>query len=358
MLQTIRDACQFDPKAIDYALSDQIESLEDLVGHSPEKADACFRKTFVTGGMRTLLRQGLQRLAGASGQAVFELKQAMGGGKTHSMLALGYLGANPALARHVPKDIIEGFTPAKSRVVAISGRSISRDKHLWGDIADQLGKAPAFAEFFKGAPIAPNEKDWMTLLGDGPALILLDELPPYFANAVTQPVGQGTLAEVTVYALSNLLAAALKLKRLCIVISNLAGSYDAATKQIATTIQRAIKDLQNETSRQAKGITPVDLGSNEIYQILRKRLLTEDPAAATVNAAADAFSKSISEAVRSRPTRRGACSMSASRRRSYRRHGGQRAGTSSSGFACRRALPPWKGGGDPPAGRDGVSIHG
>jgi hypothetical protein len=40
----------------------------------------------VTGGMKTLLRQGLQRLAGASGQAVFELKQAMGGGKTASRL--------------------------------------------------------------------------------------------------------------------------------------------------------------------------------------------------------------------------------------------------------------------------------
>jgi hypothetical protein len=38
--------------------------------------------------MKTLLRQGLQRLSGTSGQAVFELKQAMGGGKTHSMLAL------------------------------------------------------------------------------------------------------------------------------------------------------------------------------------------------------------------------------------------------------------------------------
>jgi hypothetical protein len=28
MLQTIKDACKFDPKAIDYALSDQIENLE------------------------------------------------------------------------------------------------------------------------------------------------------------------------------------------------------------------------------------------------------------------------------------------------------------------------------------------
>jgi hypothetical protein len=70
MMQTVRDACQFDPKAIDYALSEQIESLEDLAGHDAGKAEAFFAKTYVTGGMRTLLRQGLQRLAGVSGQAV------------------------------------------------------------------------------------------------------------------------------------------------------------------------------------------------------------------------------------------------------------------------------------------------
>src|SRR4051812_49348337 len=99
MLQTVRDACEFDPRAIDYALSDQIEDLGDLVDHDPAAAHAFFEKTYVTGGMATLLRQGLQRLAGRSGQAVFELKQAMGGGKTHSMLALGYLAANPTSTR-------------------------------------------------------------------------------------------------------------------------------------------------------------------------------------------------------------------------------------------------------------------
>jgi hypothetical protein len=141
MLQTIRDACKFDQNAIDYALRDQFEDLIDLAGHEPGDAEAFFKKTYVTGGIRILLRQGLQRLAGVSGQAVFELKKAMGGGKTHSMLALGYLAANPNLFRIVPKEVTDGFKPPAARVVAISGRSISRDKHLWGDIADQLGKA-------------------------------------------------------------------------------------------------------------------------------------------------------------------------------------------------------------------------
>ncbi len=300
MLQTVRDACQFDQKSIDYALSDQIENLDDLVGHDPKAAKAFFDKTYVTGGMKTLLRQGMQRLAGVSGQAVFELKQAMGGGKTHSMLALGYLAANPDLAKLVPKEITEGFKPTSAKVVAISGRSISRDKHLWGDIAERLGEAAAFVEFYKGAPTAPNEKDWIKLIGDEPTLILLDELPPYFKNAITQTVGQGTLADVTTYALSNLLAAAVKLKGLCIVISNLSGSYEGATKEIPALIQRATRDLQQETARQAKSITPVELGSDEIYHILRTRLLTAAPDAKFVNSVARAFSEAISDAVKAK----------------------------------------------------------
>ena len=162
--------------------------------------------------MKTLLRQGLQRLTGASSQAVFELKQAMGGGKTHSMLAFGYLAANPSLASLTPPEITSGFKPVQAKVAAVSGRSTSRDKHLWGDIAEQLGKAPQFVRFYKGAPEAPNEKDWIDLIGDEPVLILLDELPPYFGYAMTQAVGGGTLADVATYALSNLLTAALKLK--------------------------------------------------------------------------------------------------------------------------------------------------
>lgn len=300
MLQTIRDACSFDAKAIEYALSDQVENLEDLNGHTPAQAEAFFAKTFVTEGMRTLLRRGLQRLGGGKGEAVFELKQAMGGGKTHSMLALGYLAANPSLIRLVPKEVSEGLTPVRARVVALSGRAISHDKHLWGDIATQLGEPERFVEFYRGAPVAPNEKDWMGLIGDKPTLILLDELPPYFANALTKTVGQGTLADVTTFAISNLLSAALKLKQLCIVVSNLSGSYEGATTEISALLGRATRDLQDETRRQGKPITPVELGSDEIYQILRKRLLSAEPAGGTIDAVATAFSEAISDAVKSK----------------------------------------------------------
>jgi hypothetical protein len=73
---------------------------------------------------------------------------------------------NPKLFGLVAKDITQGIKAEPAKVVAISGRSISRDKHLWGDIAAQLGKPEKFLEFYKGAPIAPNEKDWIELIGD------------------------------------------------------------------------------------------------------------------------------------------------------------------------------------------------
>ncbi|HEY1864667.1 MAG TPA: hypothetical protein VGG77_13495 [Roseiarcus sp.] len=118
----------------------------------PQDRIQFFGKTYITGGMRTLLRQGLQRLAGVSGQAVFEMKQAMGGGKTHSMLALGYLSANPELTKLVPPEITTGFKPVQARVVAISGRSVSRDRHLWGDVAEQLGKAERVRRILQRRP--------------------------------------------------------------------------------------------------------------------------------------------------------------------------------------------------------------
>ena len=58
MLQTVKDTCKFDSKAIDYALSDQIENLDDLIGHDPKSAEAFFSKAYVTGGMKTLSPSG------------------------------------------------------------------------------------------------------------------------------------------------------------------------------------------------------------------------------------------------------------------------------------------------------------
>ena len=105
------------------------------------------------------------------------------------------------------------------------------------------------------APRAVDQAGWKKIIGDKPTLIMLDELPPYLENASTTVIGGGTLATVSTYTLSCLMSAALELPRCCIVIANLSGSYVAQTKAIA----EAISNLQQEASRQASTITPVQL---------------------------------------------------------------------------------------------------
>ena len=207
MLLAVKDACQLHPMALNYAMGEQIENLSDVIERTAADAKEFFDKNYVTKGMELLLSQGLKRLAGKSEQAVFELKQAMGGGKTHSMIALGLLARDAALRESVVPDLAKEAPFNEAKLVAINGRMGFEETFLWGEIAIQLGKESAFCKFWKDGPKAPSERDWLTLIGEEPTLILLDELPPYFDYAVTRTVGAGTLAQVTTFALSNLLSA-------------------------------------------------------------------------------------------------------------------------------------------------------
>ena len=88
MLKTVRDACIPHKMALDFSMAEQIEDLRAVIGQAGD-GDAFFAKNHITAGMRQLFELGLRRLAGRSDQAVFELTQAMGGGKTHTMIAFG-----------------------------------------------------------------------------------------------------------------------------------------------------------------------------------------------------------------------------------------------------------------------------
>jgi predicted AAA+ superfamily ATPase len=296
MLLTVKDACQLHPMALEYAMSDQVENLSDVINTAARDAHEFFDKNYVTKGMETLLNQGLKRLGGKSDQAVFELKQAMGGGKTHSMIALGLLARDSDLRAAVVPEVARDSGFGAARLVAVNGRLGFEETFLWGEIATQLGKAAQFSKFWKDGAKAPSERDWIELIGDDPTLILLDELPPYFDYAVTRLVGGGTLAQVTTYALGNLLSASLKLKRSCVVLSNLSGSYEGATRQL----RQAIRNFEQEANRQARAITPVELASQEIYEILRKRLFRRLPDNSVIDSVASAYATSLTEAVRSK----------------------------------------------------------
>jgi hypothetical protein len=301
-LPLLRDVCELHPDVHDLNRSEQVEHLDLILRASRDEAQAFFAKTHLTAGMSEFLRGALRRVSGQSSQAIFELRQAMGGGKTHNLIALGLIASNPDLLTMLPEQVGAGLTPSRARIAAINGRDISHDAHLWGDIARQLGREDMFRKFWIDGPKKVNESDWSALLGDQPNVILLDELPPHFAMAHTQPVGQGTLLDLLKYNLANLLSAAMKAPKTVVVIASLDAAYDEARQILGAQLQ----DLQQETSRGAKSITPVDLNTGEVYDILRKRLFTRIPGPEVADRVASAYGSALREAVQGKALRKGA----------------------------------------------------
>jgi hypothetical protein len=173
-------------------------------------------------------------------------------------------------------------------VAVFDGRS-SPDHYLWGDIAEQIGKAEMIRPFWQNGPKAPGKEDWKTMIGDDPTLLLFDELPPYFLEARTISVGKGSMVDVLTRALSNLFIAALELPRCCVVLSNLTDSYRTQIKEV----RKIVSDIQRESRRQARIITPVSLEGNEIYAILRKRLFSALPSEDDIDEVAEAYAERV-----------------------------------------------------------------
>ncbi|WP_435257269.1 anti-phage-associated DUF499 domain-containing protein [Thioclava sp. FR2] len=291
MIKTVKQACVFNPIINDYRMAEGIENLADLIADKGDGREF-FARNFITQGMEQLFKEGMLRLSGKSDQAVFELTQAMGGGKTHMMVALGLLARYPQLRPDVlPADLNSRVDFGSARIAAFNGRN-SPDNYIWGEIASQLGAAEAIKPFWVNGPRTVDQRKWKEIIGDTPTLILLDELPPYLQNASTQAMGNGTLADMVVYSLSSLMSAALELPNCAIVIANLSGSYKSQTKALA----EAIENLQQETRRQAMTITPVQLAGNEIYKILRKRLIDEVPDDRVVSDIAEEYAQQVKKA--------------------------------------------------------------
>src|SRR5271169_5861636 len=74
----------------------QADTVAEIADLPKLDARAFFAETYITEGMGVLLRQVFDRLMGRSDQGVFRLKQAMGGGKTHNLLAAALLAREAA----------------------------------------------------------------------------------------------------------------------------------------------------------------------------------------------------------------------------------------------------------------------
>ena len=194
-MKTLQEMCTPRESVFDVSKRDTVLSLTHLAADKIDAADF-LEENHVTDGMRTLLLEAFRRLQGKSEQAVFKLTQAMGGGKTHNLIALGMLAKHPTLRARVLGGLPSDKELPPVRVVAFSGRETDVPHGIWGEIARQIDKFDAFKDYY--SPLkAPGRTAWVNLLKGEPTLILLDELPPYLDNGKSIAIGNSDLSRVT-----------------------------------------------------------------------------------------------------------------------------------------------------------------
>lgn len=247
----------------------------DLLLNDKIDANDFFSKCFITNSMMHLFDMAFARFSGKSdGSGLVVLKQSMGGGKTHNMIALGLLAKYPSLRKSILGDKIRDIYKDSIPVVGFTGRDTTGLP--WITIAEKLNRTNLLSQKVRDGIEAPSDKEWRTLLGGGPVLILLDEMPFYFEHAKTVPKGDSNKAVFVSAGMANLFNAinSQDLSRAMIVLSDLEAQYQEGGEFITNQIALSLKD---EAERTAETIKPIDITSPEIYEILRKRLFEQYP---------------------------------------------------------------------------------
>ena len=287
--------------------ADFVVNLADLARLTEPEAREFLDSNVLTAGMELLLQQAFARIGGEkSASGIYKLSESMGGGKTQSMIVAGLLARYPKLA-----DIVEFHKPlpkAKPEVVAsFTGRAT--DQKVWISIGKQLG-----VEF--SADRAPSETEWRDALKNRTALILLDELAFYLVHAASQgKKDEGTRAATLAgLALTTLFGAVRDYKecsRCVIVIADLQKDWEQGADELAKILRSndmlggTMQSVNNEMSKGAQSIAPVDNQKDELYAILRKRLFKDISVSEKEKAAvADAYVVELTKAssILERPT--------------------------------------------------------
>jgi hypothetical protein len=158
MIKTVKQACVFNPIICDYRMTQAIENLADLITDEDDGQEF-FSRNYITQGMDQLFREGMLRLSGQSDQAVYELTQAMNGGKTHMMIALGLLARHPELRQQIlPSDLSGRIKMGKARIAAFSGRKL-----YLGRYSHSHGQEEAIKPHWINGPKSVDQAKWKAI---------------------------------------------------------------------------------------------------------------------------------------------------------------------------------------------------
>jgi hypothetical protein len=265
-------------------------NADEVYGDAP----TFFANTYATSGLKSLLREGLSRVTGANagGPAVIRLETSFGGGKTHNLIALYHLckgGIEPKVAASFVSPELMPAQPIE-RIAGVVGPDMDvaegvdhgavRTFTLWGELAWQLGyhasgvdggrKAYEIVRKSDEQRTAPGTQVWEKLIGDEPALLLIDEIAYYLrvARGAQFQSGKTSVAEQTVAFLMSLLKFASESKR-TVLVYTLADSSDAFGNE-SDDLRQVLAEARSVSARQEHVLTPT--AEDEVSAIVTHRM--------------------------------------------------------------------------------------
>ena len=235
-----------------FALDTYAANLGDVVkGEGPAEyrhPKRFFQKTYMTEGLKTLLRGVERRVKGRGVDAVIQLQTPFGGGKTHTLITL-FHKANEW----------------KAKPVVIVGTEMEADQTLWGKMEAQLTGG---IQQFQGhrAPGSAKISELFNEVGK-PIVLLMDEVLNYLTAATAVDVGRSTLAKQALRFVHNLTESVSASNNVTLIATRQSGEHEDYGEADLSN------EFKNLLDRMARVGTPVD--DSEIAHIIRSRLFAE-----------------------------------------------------------------------------------
>ncbi len=290
------------PDVLSEAFSEDIFALDlgPLADGNPNVAtvyrdpEHFFRASYLTSGLKSLLKDVLSRLEGGAGNRVMKLITPFGGGKSHTLAALFHAARNRDALNAIPegKDLP---TPSKARIAVFDGQFFDATngkkipgtekyaRTVWGWIAWSLGGKEGY-ELLRGqdqSRVAPGGDEILELLKQGPNLILLDEVLNYLISAGGVKIEKTTLRDETLTFLGRLTVAVGNTKNTTMVFSL------QSSKRESLEYINLLQTVDHLAARKDQRREPVE--GNEILSVIQRRLLGKIPSAEDSSPAATAY---------------------------------------------------------------------
>jgi len=263
-------------------------------------AETFFQASYITSGLRSLLEEVLNRLAGKGGGPVLKLMTPFGGGKSHTMAALLHAARDRKALDTLPEA--KGLaSPDKVRVAVVDGQFFNatqgkedkgvRVKTVWGWIALSLGGKAGY-EIVRAndeSRLSPDASDLLKLFGDEPNLILLDEVLEYLISAGGHKIHDTTLRDETLIFLKRLTVAVGNAPKTALVYSLPASNPRQSLAYLA--LLQTVSDLANRKDQLREPVV-----EDEVCRVIQRRLLEQMPDEKTAGATATAYQQVFTQA--------------------------------------------------------------